>query len=74
MRTRETDIRKFKRQLRTMGYEPTRTHGSHEIWVNKKGKVFSFPAGAKTIKAGIVWQFNRENSTKESQKGTNNKK
>ena len=47
-----------------MGYSPLRTHGSHEIWSNTDGKTFSFPVGSKTIKAGVVWQFQRENALK----------
>ncbi len=54
------DIRKFLALLEDNGFSFLRGgNGSHQIWINDKGDIFSFPY-RKDIYKGIVWQFKRK--------------
>ncbi len=54
------NIRKFTAMLEDNGFIFLRRgNGSHQIWINSDGEIFSFPYG-KNICKGIVWQFKRK--------------
>ena len=57
---RELSVRDFQDMLKQNGFTFARNaKGSHEVWENKSGISFVFPINKKSVKAGIVWQFNR---------------
>ena len=60
MKVREQDTRKFKQMLKDSGFVLERITGGHEVWKSEEGKTFSIPTHSKTVKSGIVWQFQRE--------------
>ena len=54
------NIRDFLILLNENGFTFLRKgNGSHHIYVNSNGNVFSFPYN-KTVYKGIVWQFKRK--------------
>ena len=54
------DIRKFLAMLTDNGFTFLRNgNGSHQVWTNDKGDIFTFPYG-KDVYKGIVWQFKRK--------------
>jgi predicted RNA binding protein YcfA (HicA-like mRNA interferase family) len=57
---RELTVREFKNIMRENGFKYLRdARGSHEIWENTNGEMFTIPTAKKIVKAGLVWQFMR---------------
>jgi predicted RNA binding protein YcfA (HicA-like mRNA interferase family) len=57
---RELTVREFKNIMRENGFKYSRdARGSHEIWENTNGEMFTIPTAKKMVKAGLVWQFMR---------------
>jgi predicted RNA binding protein YcfA (HicA-like mRNA interferase family) len=64
---REISIRDFQSMLKEHGFSFARkAKGSHEVWENDNGISFVFPITKKSVKSGIVWQFNRLLKTTQS--------
>lgn len=49
----EQPTRKVVKELRTAGFRPTRTVGSHTMWQHPNGTQVSVPDGHGTISAGV---------------------